>query len=495
MHDLYAHLKDALRNLAPIIAVIGGFQLLVMRELPDGLGAILSGLVMVVVGLAFFLQGLELSIFPVAKNLSNEFARMGSLPLLIAFGFCLGFAAVVAEPALIAVAGQAADASGGHIDALTLRLLVATSVGAVIAIGVLRTLLGHTLHAYAIGGYALIAAATFFAPKEIIGLAYDSGGVTTNVITAPLIVSLGLGLAVSLRGRNPLMHGFGLLALVVMMPMLVLQLYGIHVFSGEASVAPAAAEVAVAAAASTEATPLSVARDIARMFLDLLPIVAVIVGFQYLVIRRHLAHLRRIGVGFVALVLGLYVFVVGLQLALFPLGERMAVQLAALDSPVYVCLFAFALGLSATFAEPALQALGEQAQEAGGGRLRAGHVRVIAALGVATGITLGSYRIVAGGDYQMYFLALIVVLILVTLAAPKYVVALSYDVGAAGSTAVNVPLVTALGMGLASQIEGRSTLIDGFGLVAFGTVFPIVMVMLYACIAEWGSRRQQGADS
>src|SRR5690606_18106026 len=135
----------------------------------------------------------------------------------------------------------------------------------------------------------------------------------------------------SLRGRNPLMHGFGLLALVVMMPMLVLQLYGIHVFSGEASVAPAAAEVAVAAAASTEATPLSVARDIARMFLDLLPIVAVIVGFQYLVIRRHLAHLRRIGVGFVALVLGLYVFVVGLQLALFPLGERMAVQLAALD--------------------------------------------------------------------------------------------------------------------------------------------------------------------
>lgn len=496
MGEFLDQIRNAFRNLLPIMAVVAFFQLAVMRELPEGLAAIALGMVLVVIGLALFLQGLELSIFPVARNLSNEFARRGSLPLLICFGFCLGFAAVIAEPALIAVAEQAQSVSDGRIDALTLRLLVALSVGVVIAMGVLRTLLGHNAHFYMIAGYLLVVGATWFAPPEIIGLAYDSGGITTNVITAPLIVSLGVGLAASLRGRNPLMHGFGLLAMAVLMPMLTVQLYGIYVYSFAVEAASAASALPEAAAgAAREWRVLTVAGEIARMFLDVLPIVAVILGFQFLVLQRRLAHARRVAAGFVMLVLGLYAFMVGLELGLFPLGERMAVQLGGLDTALFVYLFAFSMGLAATLAEPALIAIGEQAEEAARGRLRASHVRLAAALGVALGITLGAYRIVSGDDYHSYFLGVATALIIATLLAPKYIVALSYDVGGAGSTAVNVPLVTALGMGLASQIDGRSALIDGFGLVAFATAIPVATVLCYAIIVERFARTEEGESS
>lgn len=496
MNELIAQIRDSLRNLLPIVAVVAFFQLAVIQEIPDGLPEIAFGMVLVVFGLALFLQGLELSIFPVARNLSNEFARKGSLPLLICFGFCLGFAAVIAEPALIAVAQQAQDVSGGRIHALTLRVLVATSVGAVVALGVMRTLLGHNLHRYMIVGYLVVVTVTFFAPPEIIGLGYDSGGVTTNVITAPLIVSLGVGLAASLRGRNALMHGFGLLGMVVLMPMVAVQLYGIYVYSFADSAAQVStAMIAQAASGADDGPILAVAFEIARMFLDVLPIVAVIVGFQYLVIQRHITHVKRAMVGFVMVVVGLYAFVVGLKLGLFPIGDRMAVQLAGFDTMLFVYLFAFATGLAATLAEPALIAIGEQAEGAARGRLKATHVRLIAATGVALGITVGAHRIIVGDDFHLYFIGVVALLILTTLLAPKYIVALSYDVGGAGSTAVNVPLVTALGMGLASQIDGRSTLIDGFGLVAFATIVPVVTVMLYSIIAERIVRTQEGEES
>jgi len=228
-------LNHSFRNLLPIILVVGIFQFLVIRQVPDAWLPMAVGLLVVVLGVALFLQGLELGIFPIGKNLSNEFARKGSLPLLMIFGFCLGFAAVIAEPALIAVASQAEIISEGRISALTLRLLVAGSVGAVVALGVVRILLGHSLHWYMIIGYIVVVLVTFFAPEEIVGLAYDSGGVTTNIVTVPLIAALGIGLAVSIRGRNALIHGFGLVGLAVMVPMISVQIYGIIVYSfGEA---------------------------------------------------------------------------------------------------------------------------------------------------------------------------------------------------------------------------------------------------------------------
>jgi hypothetical protein len=485
-------LKESFRNLLPIIVVVTFFQLIIMRQIPDDVLPMAFGLLVVVFGVALFLQGLDLGIFPIGKNLSNEFAKKGSLPLLMIFGFCLGFAAVVAEPALIAVASQAELISEGRVDGLTLRLLVALSVGAVVALGVVRTILGHSLHWYMIVGYALVVTVTFFAPEEIVGLAYDSGGVTTNIVTVPLIAALGIGLAVSIRGRNALAHGFGLVALAVMVPMISVQLYGIVVYSfGDAghvatALGQALPEPAVVAPAGSSlgAALLAMVTELAVMFRDVLPIIAVILFFQYVVIRKHVAHVHKVMGGFVLVIVGLYAFVVGLKLGLFPIGRSMAEQLIALDTVFYIYLFAFSIGFATTMAEPALIAISQKAEEAGKGRLDGNRIRLLVAIGVALGITIGVHRIISGDSIHYYIMSGYALVILLTWLAPKYIVPLAFDLGGVTTSEVTVPLVTALGIGLATHIEGRNVLIDGFGLIAFASIFPIVTVMLYALYVE-----------
>ena len=498
-------LWHSFRNLLPIVLVVGLFQLALIRQVPEGLLPITIGLLVVVLGVAVFLQGLEIGIFPIGKNLSNEFAKKGSLPLLMLFGFALGFAAVIAEPALIAVAHKAQVVSQGRVDELTLRLLVATSVGAVVAVGVLRTILGQSLHWYLIVGYVLVVTVTFFAPEEIIGLAYDSGGVTTNIVTVPLIAALGLGLAVSIRGRNPLAHGFGLVALAVMVPMISVQLYGVVVYSfGEAGDAampvPLLAEESdhlggiEKASATLGGILLGMLTELLLMVRDVLPIIAVVLFFQYLVIRKPIAHVARVVSGFVLVIVGLYAFVLGLKLGLFPIGQQMAEQLIALGAPVYLYLFAFAIGFATTLAEPALIAIGHKAEEAAKGRLSANRIRLLVALGVAVGITVGVHRILTGDSIHYYIMTGYALVILLTWFAPKYIVPLAFDLGGVTTSEVTVPLVTALGIGLATHIEGRNVLIDGFGLIAFASLFPILTVLLYALVAERSAHTRGGAE-
>ena len=230
-------LRDSLRDLAPIFIVISFFQLVVLRQPIPNLGQILTGSVYVVLGLTLFIRGLELGLFPIGESMAYAFARKGSVTWLLLFSFALGFGTTVAEPALIAVANEAAvvAAQGGMIQsgidaqvdyALGLRLTVAVSVGFAIVIGVLRILKGWPLHYLIMGGYFGIVVMTTFAPQSIIGIAYDSGGVTTSTITVPLVTALGVGLAMSIKGRNPMIDGFGLIALASLMPMIFVMGYG-----------------------------------------------------------------------------------------------------------------------------------------------------------------------------------------------------------------------------------------------------------------------------
>ena len=231
-------IADALRDIAPIIIVIAFFQIVVIRQPFPNLAAVALGLVCVVTGLAIFVQGLKLGLFPLGEALAAAFVNKGSAVALLAFAFCLGFGATVAEPALIAVGNEAAEvaAEAGAIDdsddaragyAFRLRLVVALSVGVAIVLGVLRILRGWPLHRLIIGGYVLVTVMTLFAPDEIIGVAYDSGGVTTSTITVPLVTALGVGLASSLKGRNPMLDGFGLIAFASLTPMIFVLAYGI----------------------------------------------------------------------------------------------------------------------------------------------------------------------------------------------------------------------------------------------------------------------------
>ena len=230
----------ALRDLAPIIAVIAFFQIVVIQQPFPNLGNVVIGLVCVVAGLSLFIQGLESGLFPLGEALAEGFARKGSLTALLSFAFCLGFGTTIAEPALIAIAAEAGDvaaeagAIADHADAradyaFRLRMVVALAVGAAIVLGVLRILKGWPVHHLIIGGYVLLTVMTLFAPDEIIGVAYDSGGVTTSTITVPLVTALGVGLATSIRGRNPMVDGFGLIAFASLTPMICVLAYGMVV--------------------------------------------------------------------------------------------------------------------------------------------------------------------------------------------------------------------------------------------------------------------------
>lgn len=230
---MFASFKDLL----PIIIVISFFQLVVLQQPLPNFFEIIIGLLMVVTGLTFFVFGLEKALFPLGESMANAFARKGSVFWLVMFAFFLGFGTTIAEPALIAVAAKAGDiaAAAGAIQqtpesieqyALGLRLTVALSVGFAIVLGVIRILKGWPIQRVIVIGYILVVVMTYFAPQEIIGIAYDSGGVTTSTITVPLVTALGVGLASAIKGRNPMLDGFGLIAFASLLPMIFVMAYG-----------------------------------------------------------------------------------------------------------------------------------------------------------------------------------------------------------------------------------------------------------------------------
>jgi len=241
---------------------------------------------------------------------------------------------------------------------------------------------------------------------------------------------------------------------------------------------------------------------------DVLPIALIIFGFQLFVLRKPIPNLGRVLGGFGYVLVGLAFFLEGLELALFPLGKLMATQLTdpafiagLTDHAIpldwwdyrWVYLFAFAIGFATTIAEPSLLAVAIKANQVSGGSIGVMGLRVAVALGVAIGIALGTYRIISGTPLHWYIIAGYVIVVAQTFAAPRLIIALAYDSGGVTTSTVTVPLVAALGLGLASTVPGRSPLLDGFGLIAFASLFPMMTVMAYAQLSEWRSRRADHA--
>lgn len=235
-------LKAAFIDLVPIILVVVFFQTVVIQQPFPEVGKIIYGIIFVIIGLTLFIEGLEIGLFPIGETMAYALAKKGSVFWLMTFSFALGFSTTIAEPALIAVAKEAAEISSGaglienskesmESYAMGLRLSVAFSVGLAIVIGVLRILKGWPLYYLIIGGYVLVMLMTIIAPPEIIGLAYDAGGVTTSTITVPLVTALGVGLATVIKGRSPLVDGFGLIAFASLLPMIFVMAFGIFWFN------------------------------------------------------------------------------------------------------------------------------------------------------------------------------------------------------------------------------------------------------------------------
>lgn len=244
---------------------------------------------------------------------------------------------------------------------------------------------------------------------------------------------------------------------------------------------------------------------------DVLPIAAILIGFQLLVLRRRILNPARVGFGLLLVLLGLALFLEGLELALFPLGRLMAAQLTtpaflfgegtetivafSWSDYLWVYVFAAAIGFATTVAEPALIAVSIKANQVSGGTITVNGLRFAVAIGVAAGVALGAFRIVTGTPLHWYIICGYVIVIAQTAVAPRAIIPLAYDSGGVTTSTVTVPLVAALGLGLAETIPGRSPLLDGFGLIAFASLFPMISVMAYAQISEWRTRRVREAIS
>jgi len=479
-------LKESFRDLMPIILVIVFFQLAIIQSVPENWLSTAIGLAIVGVGLAIFLLGLEVAIFPVGEKLASDFAHHGSTFWILLFGFMVGFGTTIAEPALLVIAEKAAGISCGRIDALVLRLVVAFSVGFAIVLGVYRIIKGHPIHYYIITGYILVVAATAFSPNEIVGLAFDLGGVTTSTVTVPLVAALGIGLASTIKGRNPVLDGFGLIAFASLTPMIFVQFYGIFVYQfvdATTIVAPIVAE-ACETSVAFEFDILAILKGLFSVLMDVVPIIGVIFFFQYVILKKSIDNLKNVMIGFGLVVIGLDAFIIGLEMGLFSLGETMAFELTQGGSHMIIYLFAFSIGFSTTMAEPSLTAIAKKAKEISDGKINDFVLRLFVAFGVAIGIALGAFRIVSGGDIVWFISAGYVFVIALTFIAPKYIIPIAYDSGGVTTSTVTVPLVAALGLGLATNIPGRDPLIDGFGLIAFASLFPMLTVMAYGVITD-----------
>ncbi len=445
IYTFFEDIKTSLVDLSVIVGIIAIYQFAILRTVPDNLPSMVVGLLFVVLGLAMFLRGLELGIFPLGEDLAQQLARMKTRVWIVIFAFVIGFTTTIAEPALIAIAHKAALISEGQISSITLRLVVALSVGFALVIGVIRILINHPIHWYIIAGYVLVISMTAFAPEEIVGLAYDSGGITTSTVTVPLVAALGIGLTSNLKNRNPLLDGFGLIAFASVMPMIFVQGYGIlaYVSSGEREI--------VEIVPLSETTSGNMAWTYIETFLgcvgDVLPVVIVILFFYWGVLRKQIDQIGARAAGFGVVILGLYFFVIGLELGLFPVGESLAVELAKTKNLGLIYSFAFAVGFATTVAEPALTAIARKAEEISDGSIKQNLLRIFVALGVGIGILLGAFRIIHGDSIVYYVMAGYIVVIIMTYFAPRIIIPIAYDSGGVTTSTITVPIVAALGPG------------------------------------------------
>lgn len=224
--------------------------------------------------------------------------------------------------------------------------------------------------------------------------------------------------------------------------------------------------------------------DLVSVLRDVAPVLFVVLFFQFVVLKRPLPNSKKIAIGFAAVVVGLYFFILGLDMAIFPIGEHLAEKFSHPDRRIWSIVFAFCIGYSTTMAEPALLAVAGKAEEITSGGLSSFYLRNAVALGVAIGLSIGVYRIHTGDPLWIYILVGYVITIILTFLAPKEIIPLAYDSGGVTTSTITVPLVAALGLGLASNIPGRNPLIDGFGLIAFASVFPMISVLGYSIIIK-----------
>lgn len=491
IRDFFKTLISSFQDLLPIIGVILFFQVFIFQKVPDNIENLTIGIIILWFGLSVFLMWLKYGIFPIWEQLTESFIKTKNFFWLYIFAFLVGFGTTVAEPALFIVAQEAASISQWRIDADIMRYIISISVWSALVIGVWRIIYGFPLHYIIIFWYLLVIWITYFTPEEIIWLSYDLWWVVAADVTVPLVAALWIGLATRIKWRNPVIDWFGIIALASLTPMLFSQLYWILIYNFWDIQHIPLELIKNTGSHVIHLNPWTLINWIFNTTLNILPIVSAILFFQYIILKQKIpfSELRYIILWIIFVIFWLYGFILGLEIGIIRIGEQIAFQLTQMKDNWIIYLFAFTLWFSTTMAEPSLISIANKSAELSKWMIHPLVLRLFVALWVGIWILLGAYRIIHGDSIQNYIIIWYLITIIITYFAPRYIIPIAYDSWWVTTSTITVPLVTALWIWLASNTFGRDPMIDGFWLIAFASLFPMITVMIYGIYVEKKSKK------
>jgi hypothetical protein len=511
---LAPRLAEQARAVVPLALYLALFQILMLRQGVERSWGVTAGLVGVMVGLLLFMEGLKLGLMPLGESIGNTLPKSSPLWVVLLVCFLLGIGVTLAEPAIGALqeAGKIVDPGKAPVLALfltsqagLLKAVVGIGVGLAAVVGTLRFVYGWSLkpiiYLATVPALALTAfAATHAEMRQLVGLAWDCGGVTTGPVTVPLVLALGIGVASAVGRGDSKLQGFGIVTLASIFPVVGVLLLPLL---GDTSQAPASV-AAPTALAWYEVSPVLEVKSAVQAILPLVLYLMIVMRF---VARRPLANLRYLLYGVVLAVVGMAVFNLGLTYGLANLGGQSGSLLPgafmSLDrvpgSPLYLYalgiaiagLFAWFLGFGATLAEPALNALGATVENLTNGAFRKSMLIYAVSVGVATGIGLGVLKVIYGWELTWFLIPGYLLLLVLTHLSSEEFVNVAWDSAGVTTGPVTVPLVLAMGIGLGNAVEAD----DGFGILSLASLFPILSVLLLGLWVQWHDRRAVAAGA
>jgi hypothetical protein len=505
---------EQLKAVVPLAVYLVLFQILLLRQGVAGSWAITGGLLAVVLGLMLFMEGLKLGLMPLGGAIGNTLPSRRPLPVVLAVTFLLGIGVTLAEPAIGALqeAGRIVRPDQAPVlfqflgpKANLLKMAVGVGVGLAAVLGTLRFVRGWSLkpliYCTVLPTLALTLVAQFHqGMKQVAGLAWDCGAVTTGPVTVPLVLSLGIGVAAAVGKGESKLSGFGIVTLASLFPIIGVFLLPLVVdVSGTAAVG-----AAVTSLAWYERTP---GVEIRLALQAIVPLTLYLLGVMYFVARRKIANIGILIYGIVLAVLGMAVFNLGLTYGLAALGGQSGGLIPAAfmnlpdvaGSPLYAyamgillaAIFAWFLGFGATLAEPALNALGIMVENLTNGAFKKSMLMYSVSLGVGTGIALGVLKVIYGWNLAWILVPGYLVLLVVTYLSSEEFVNVGWDSAGVTTGPVTVPLVLAMGLGLGNAVSA----VEGFGILALASLFPVLSVLILGLFVQWRNRRATEAGS
>ena len=480
-------LKESLEAVVPIIVIVLILSFTIAPVPPGILMAFIIGAILLIVGMMFFTLGAEMSMTPMGERIGTRIAQSKRLPVIIGLCFILGFIITISEPDLQVLAGQVPSVSN-----MTLILAVAVGVGIFLVAAVLRMLFSKPLSYMLLIFYPVVFILTFFVSKDFLAIAFDSGGVTTGPMTVPFIMALGLGLTAVRGDKNAESDSFGLVALCSIGPILSVLILGMIYNPEGAGYTP----LSIPDIASTRELWLEFGHalpDYAKeVLLALAPILAFFVVFQVFFLKLRRKALVKILVGMLYTLVGLTLFLTGVNVGFMPAGNYIGKQLAELPYNWVLVPLGMLIGYYIVKAEPAVLVLNKQVEEITGGAISQKVMMAGLSIGMSVSLGLSMVRVLTGVSLLWFLVPGYALALGLSFLVPKIFTAIAFDSGGVASGPMTATFLLPFAMG-ACEAVGGNILTDAFGIVAMVAMTPLITIQIIGLVYQFKTRRAPAA--